>query len=220
MRLGQRRVDLDGPSRICLRRVESRHRVFPPTGRHGTSVRDPGICGGERGVRRDRLVEEPDRDIQIRRRSLVPEEAPLQEEIVRLGVPRAGLGDPWPGIRIESDRQRIRDLLGQIVLDVEEVGRSSIVGLGPDVRSVVRIDQLRGHPETVRRAAHASLENRRDAQRIADRGRSEVGSLEREARSTGLHIQAFEPRQRMEKLFRQAIAEILVLRLAGHVHER
>src|SRR5208282_604389 len=52
-------------------------------------------------------------------------------------------------------REDERDL----VLDREDVVDRAVIPLGPDVRAVARVDQLRGHANAVASLAHAAFEN-------------------------------------------------------------
>ena len=64
--------------------------------------------------------------------------------------------------------QRIRDFVSEIALDRENVGHIAVVIVGPDVLIGVGIDQLHVHAHPVSRAAHASLENIGNPERLAD----------------------------------------------------
>ena len=64
--------------------------------------------------------------------------------------------------------QRIGNFVSEIALDRENVGHIAVVIVGPDVLIGVGIDQLHVDAHLVSRAAHASLENIGNTERLAD----------------------------------------------------
>ena len=62
----------------------------------------------------------------------------------------------------------IRDRLGDFALNGKDIGQVPIVGLGPDMRVVAGIDQLRDHPDTITRALHATFHDVRDPELLTD----------------------------------------------------
>lgn len=66
--------------------------------------------------------------------------------------------------RRQLDFQRLDDLLGDFVLDGENVAHFAIEALGPKMAAAFRLDQLRVDPQPISRAPHASLEDRAHAE--------------------------------------------------------
>ena len=64
------------------------------------------------------------------------------------------------------DLQRLGNGLRHVVLDIEYVGHLPVVGLRPDVETVVGFDQLRGNAQALAGAAHRSFQNICHAQRV------------------------------------------------------
>src|SRR5580698_8535566 len=84
-------------------------------------------------------------------------------------------------IHLEGTRNSARNL----GLELQHIAEIAVVGLGPEVKSRDRIDQLRRDAHGVARAPDASLEYRADIQFARDRPDIGVLSLEGERRSAG-----------------------------------
>ena len=61
-----------------------------------------------------------------------------------------------------SHAQRIHNGMRQFILQGEQIAEIAIVILRPEMKSVVTVDQLRGHPNALAGAAHAAFENHAD----------------------------------------------------------
>ena len=168
----------------------------------GVGLREPGIGG-------DRLLEEVAALVQ-RLRCDDPEAVPaLQIRFVgrqRRRVLASGrLADRQPR------RQRLGDGSGDLVLHREHVGQLAIVALRPQVAAVGGVDQLRRDPDPIAGLAHAAFEHVRDAERLRDPPDVDVLALERERGGARDHLQVGHLRQRVDDLFRQPVAEVILL---------
>lgn len=81
-------------------------------------------------------------------RCLVPRQASLRKEDLR--------------------PERGHDILSDLVLDGEDVGRLAIVALSPVMVAGCRVNELCGYAQAVAGLPHASLENVADAELAAD----------------------------------------------------
>jgi hypothetical protein len=64
--------------------------------------------------------------------------------------------------------EALRDRLGDLILNFEDVLQLAVVPLGPDVKALRDIDELNRDPHPVTRSPNAALEDRGDVQRVAD----------------------------------------------------
>ncbi len=71
--------------------------------------------------------------------------------------------------RMPDDRfERSDDVIGQFVLDLEQILQGTLVALRPEVMTGSRIDQLAGHAHSVAGLANAAFEHVAGAQAAAD----------------------------------------------------
>ncbi len=109
---------------------------------------------------------------------------------------------------------------GDLVLDGEHVGQFAIIGLRPQVEAVVDLDQLRGDAHRGARLAHRALEDVLDAQGVADLPQVLVLALEGEGGGAAGDLQVLDLGQRVQDLFGDAVGEVFLLGVRGHVDER
>ncbi len=81
-------------------------------------------------------------------------------------------------------------------------------------------NQLRGDAKPVSGSPYAALQHRCDPQRLGNPADVGVLALERERRRPGNHLQSGNLRQRVDDLFGQPVAKVLVLGIATHIGER
>ena len=92
--------------------------------------------------------------------------------------------------------------------------------MGPEVKPIGSVDELRGDPQFGVRPAHAALQDRTHSQLRTD-GPDVLGRVfERERGRTRRHAQRGNGAQRVQDLLRHAVAEIPVLRIGAEIHER
>jgi hypothetical protein len=123
-----------------------------------------------------------------------------QVQLVGLDVGRARLRrkaiHPARQPQVERLAHRARDLL----LDREDVARLAVVGLGPELEAGPGVHELGRDPDPLAGLPHAALEDRADAELLAERTRVEAPSLERERRRAPGHPQLRKPAQRADQL--------------------
>ena len=99
----------------------------------------------------------------------------LQVEVVGLQVLGRLGGERFLLLRRERDAQRLGDLVGDLVLDLEDVLHLAVVALRPD-REVGRgVDELGVDPQPVAGPAQAALEHVGGAELLADLRRGRTG---------------------------------------------
>ena len=82
------------------------------------------------------------------------------------------------------------------------------------------MNELRRHTDAAAGAAHAALEHVRHAERAGNPADVLVLPFERERRRARDHLEAGHLRERVDDLFRETVAEILVVGIPAHVGER
>ncbi len=151
---------------------------------------------------------------------LVKELPPAQVVLVGLDVFGRRLLDGPLFALAEHDSQRFDDVAGDLVLDLENVLELAVVALRPEVVAVGHANQLGGDPQPAARLAHAALENRGDLELPADLADVLALALEREGRGAGCDPERLDLGQGVDDVFRDTVAEILVLRVIAHIDER
>src|SRR5262245_18933826 len=154
------------------------------------------VGGGVVGIQIERPHEQPScLGIGLARRALALLVA-AEHEIVRFEDTRwrpadtalLGLGD--------LDRQRSDDVLGDLVLQREDVSHFAVVALGPDVIAGCRIHELGRDPHAIGGALDAAFEHVTHAQLAADVADLHGLALVREDRVAGDHEEPGDLRQR------------------------
>ena len=113
---------------------------------------------------------------------------PWKKELVGLDVVGGLLPDPAPLLGRELGLQRGRDLERDIGLDGEDVGQLAVVGLGPEVTVVFRIDEGGNDPHPAPGPADAPIEEAGDVQRGRDLSKTLLPFLVRHHRGPGDHL--------------------------------
>ena len=80
-------------------------------------------------------------------------------------------------------------VLGDLILDGEDVVERPVVALRPEVSAALRLDELPGDPNPVAALPHATLEDVTDPELPADLADVNVAALVREARVASDHEQ-------------------------------
>jgi hypothetical protein len=117
-------------------------------------------------------------------------------------------------------RELLDDCQRYLILNGEDVLQSSIVDFREEVVSVPGADELRGHAHLIAGLADTALEDVRDPQLFGDASDVLVVVLERERGGSSRDPQPVHPRERVDDLLGNAVAEELVLGIRAHVDER
>jgi hypothetical protein len=109
---------------------------------------------------------------------------------------------------------------GDFLVDREDVGELAFVSLRPEVTPVRHVDQLHRDTDSVARLPNAALEHLAHVEQpphFADVARR---ILELKAGCPRHHFHAADLGEPVDELFRQAVAEILILHVGTHVDDR
>ena len=119
----------------------------------------------------------------------------------------------------EYDAQRSHDVLGDLILNGEDIFELAIITLRPEVVAVSHVDELRRDAKPVAGFPHAALQHRVDLESASDLADVLVFFLERERGRARRHSECLHLAQGIDDLFRDAVAEVFVVRIVAHVHK-
>ena len=86
-----------------------------------------------------------------------------QIKTMRLDAGRGPASDPFAFLPQQAHFQRVHDGQRDLVLDTEDVVDLVVVGIRPQMKSVIGLDELRSDPYPVSRLADAALQQMFDA---------------------------------------------------------
>src|SRR5207244_13127471 len=174
--------------------------------------------GGERvlGVEREggaeRFERVPDGDPP-----LVEEPTAFEVEVVGFEVFRVGPQQCPLATAGQAHLQPISDRAGDLLLDREHILGPAVEPLRPKIVAVRYVDELRGDPQLRSRLPHAALEHRADGELVPDDAQILVLALERKGGRPTDNPEPRQPREYVDDLFRNAVAEVLDLRVRAQV---
>ena len=120
----------------------------------------------------------------------------------------------------QADLQTLGDRPGDLLLDREHILGLAVEPLRPEVIPIRHIDELRGDPQLCPCLTHAALEHRAHREFVPDDAQILTLPLERERGRPTRHSQPRQLSEGVDDLFRNAVAEVLDLRVGAHVGER
>src|SRR5215467_6297970 len=123
----------------------------------------------------------------------------------------------WSGDELQL--QRTGDGLSDFVLDCEYVCKLAVVAFGPQMITVLSVDELRRHTDAAAGASNAAFEDRADSQRFGNLGDVLVLAAEGESGGAGRDLEIGNVGQEVDDLLSQAIAEVFIVGVAAHVDE-
>ena len=141
-------------------------------------------------------------------------------EVIGVGIAGTAILERLFLLRQELELERGDDFLRDFVLDGEDVGQFAVVALGPDMAAGLAVDQLGGDPDPLPRLAHAAFEHVADAQFARDIGDINRLALEGEGGVARDDLQRRDLAQVGRDVLADPVAEIFLLGIATHVHER
>ena len=134
------------------------------------------------------------------------------------------LRPPAPGAfdlgKADGGLQGAGDLLGDAVLQVEELVDGAVVARAPDMRAALGLDQLDDDAQAIADLLHAAFEQIGDAKLLADGARIGGAALVGEGRAARDHEKGLDAGQRRGDRFDDAVGEKVLARLRRHVVER
>ena len=146
------------------------------------------------------------------------------DEIFRIGFRidhPGGFGIAYNSLpQINSRTKGIDDSSGNFVLDGKNIDQFPVIALGPEMEAAMGIDKLRGDPHPIAAEADAAFKDMSNAQGLPDFRNAWVSVPEIKGRGAGRDLKAFDPGQRVQQLFRDAVGEILFIAVGAQVLER
>jgi len=121
------------------------------------------------------------------------------------------------GHQFRLDRRR--DFLGDVVLQLEDIGELAIVMLGPVVGAAHRVDKFGRDPQAIARLSHASFQDVAYAEFASDLLYVDGPPLVNEARMTRDDQEPPQPRKGGDDVLGNAIAEVVLLGIAAQVQK-
>ena len=115
---------------------------------------------------------------------------------------------------------RCGDLPCHLLLDIEDIFELQVVFVGPQLLAVRGPDEFRRDPHRVATLADAAEHHVPDAELLADFARVHRSSLERHGRVSRDNRKPPVTGEQTNNVLGQAVAEIVVLGIIGHVPER
>ena len=152
--------------------------------------------------------------------TLVPEETAFQIQLVSFSVRRLELEDRLITVTGQAQLQHSHDCTGDVVLDSKHVLHLAVEPLRPEAETVGDLDELGGDAELGVHPAEAAFQHRLHTEGISDLADVFVAAFERKARRPRRHTQPFDPRQSVQQILTDPVAQKLVLAIGAHVHER
>ena len=112
------------------------------------------------------------------------------------------------------------DGLGDFVLHRKDIRHLTVEAIGPELRSVRGVDELRRDADSIACPPHAPFEDCEHVERFRDSSDVLILASEREGGGTGDDAQPGDASQRVEDFLREAVAEVFVFLVRAEVGER
>ena len=111
----------------------------------------------------------------------------------------------------ERDPERRHDLLGDFVLNVENIINVPVETLGPNMTAVMGVDELSGDPQAIAAASNTAFQDIAHVQFTGELARINRVVLVGEGRIAGDHAHPGDLRQGGDNILGHAIGEKLML---------
>src|SRR6202011_45976 len=152
--------------------------------------------------------------------TLVPEETAFQIQLVSFSVRRLQLEDRLVTAARQAQLQCGHDRTGDVVLDSKHILHLAVEPLRPEAETVGDLDELGSDAELGAHPAEAAFQHRLHTKGVSDLADVFVAAFERKTRRPRRHMQPFDPRQSVQQILADPVAQKLVLPVGTHVHER
>ena len=176
--------------------------------------------GTEVRIERDRLLEELPRLGHRLRGVALQLLAAAHVKVVGIDVGGAAPADARGFVRREVDLERVDDGARHLVLDFEDVDQLAVIALRPEMRAAASVDELRRDAHARPGLAHASFQHMAHAEVARDAPQIDGAALVGEGRIARDHHQPRHLRQIGDQVFADAVGEVILFSVAGHVVER
>ena len=144
---------------------------------------------------------------------------PLNPTSPRLDIRSGRVVQPRMFTLRELDLHLGRQHQSDFVLDSEDVVHGPVVTLGPEVRTILGVDQLRRDPNAVAALTNAAFKHVSHAKSLGRLADIDRASPENEGGIARGNAQARQLRQGRDNVLDQTIAKIVLLGIAAHVLE-
>src|ERR1700730_14637466 len=152
--------------------------------------------------------------------TLVPEETASQIQLVSLGIGGLQFEDRLVTATSQAQLQRSHDRTRDVVLDSKHFLHLAVEPIRPEAETVGDFDELGSDAELGAYPTEAAFQYRLHTEGVSDLADIFVAAFERKARRPRRHTEPFDPRQSVQQILADPVAEKLVLRVGAHVHER
>src|SRR5580704_1966978 len=152
--------------------------------------------------------------------TLVPEKTAFQIQLISFSVRRLQLEDRLVAPAGQAQLQRGHNRTGDVVLDSKHVLHLAVEPLRPKAEAVGDLDELGSDAELGAHPAEAAFQHRLHTKCLSDLADVFVAAFERKARRPRRHMQPFDPRQSVQQILGDPVAQKLVLPIGADVHER
>jgi hypothetical protein len=112
------------------------------------------------------------------------------------------------------------DTARDLLLHGEDVVQLPVVGLGPETKPIIDLDQLHADAYALSFSSHAAFQHRGHVEFLPDHTQVLVLSFELERRRAAGHVQAGDLAEGIQHLLREAVGEVFLLFVRAHVDER
>lgn len=174
---------------------------------------------GKIRIESEGAFEHPPGEVHALARPFLKKFASAKIEFVGLHVAGGRLHNGLLLALAERQAKHDKHAAGDLVLDGKNVVVVAIEALGPQMIAVLRVDQLDGNAEPVSSLADAALQERLNAESFPDLTRVHSPGAEGEAGGSGRDPETFHPGQRVQNLFRDTVAQILLIARGAEIGE-
>jgi hypothetical protein len=177
----------------------------------GADIGDRREGQGEVRVLRHRVLVHLQRELEVLARQAPRVAAAAQVQVIGLQVVGRLGGQGLLLLRRELDAQRRGDLLGDLVLHLEDVLHLAVVALRPEREVGVGVHQLRRDPQAGARPAQAAREDVGGVQLLADLRRGDRLVAVDQDGGAGIHLHPLDLRQLRDDVLGDPVPQVLVL---------
>src|SRR4030095_6532102 len=172
------------------------------------------------GIFSNRMIEIINRCAQVRAGAFVPEESAFEVKFVSFWIRCRTNSDSLPFRASQLCFETVGDCFGDVGLDQKNVSQLPVVGVGPQMRVGLRVNQLHTDPHLVARSLHATLKNIRYAKLLRDLGKIASFALIQLRGSARNYFQIRNASQSCQDLLVATICEVSVSRIGTEVLKR
>src|SRR5262249_52995927 len=110
--------------------------------------------------------------------------------------------------------------LSDLVLDGKDVVERAIEALGPEMKTSRDFNELNGNAQLIASFANAAFKQRFDTKLLADGSNVRADAAKLKGSGASRHAKTVNARERVDQLFGNALAEVVLVASRTHVYER